>query len=85
MLRQIALRKIALQNLRRIRYFAPHVIIAVTTVVMALNVLYIRQLYECLINEQLIINGGINLIQLSEKEHYQVSILPANLKEQALQ
>lgn len=77
--------EIVLQNLRRIRYFSPHVSISVNIVIMALNILYTRQLYECLVNEGLIGTGYLNFIPLSGKEYYQVSILPANLKEQALQ
>jgi len=50
-----------------------------------LNILYIRQLYECLVDEQLINTNGLNFIPLSGKHYYQVSVLPANLKETALQ
>lgn len=77
--------EIVLQNLRRIRYFSPHVAISVNIVIMALNILYIRQLYECLVDEQLINTNGLNFIPLSGKHYYQVSVLPANLKETALQ
>lgn len=76
--------EIVLQNLRRIRYFSPHVNLAVNIVIMALNVLYIRQLYEFLVDEQLITDGGLNFIPVYGKDYYMVNVLPNNLKEKVL-
>jgi MoaA/NifB/PqqE/SkfB family radical SAM enzyme len=75
--------EIALQNLRRVRHFAPHVSIALNIVVMALNVLYIRQLYEFLLDEQ-VVNNGLNFIPVFGKDYYKVTVLPNNLKEKVL-
>jgi len=78
--------EIVLQNLRRIRYFAPHVNIQICIVLIALNALYTRQLYEFLI-EETILNHESHLyfIPIFGKDYYEVSVLPANLKEKALQ
>lgn len=75
--------KTTLQNLRTIRRSVPHVEINLNIVIMAFNVLYIRQLYEFLISEQ-ILNGGLIFIPVHGKDYYEVTVLPARLKEQVL-
>lgn len=78
--------KITIEHLRTVRDFAPHVKTMVNIVIMALNVLYIRQLYEFLLEEQ-IINGGLNLIPVYGGDRYNIydiTILPNNLKEKVL-
>lgn len=75
--------QVTLQNLRRVRYFAPHANIALNIVVMALNVLYLRELYEFLVEEQIITNG-LNLIPVFGKDYYKITVLPDSLKETVL-
>jgi MoaA/NifB/PqqE/SkfB family radical SAM enzyme len=75
--------EITLEHLRKVRDFAPHVSTSVNIVIMALNVLYIRQMYEFLLEEK-IINNGLNFIPVFGKDYYRINVLPNNLKEKVL-
>jgi MoaA/NifB/PqqE/SkfB family radical SAM enzyme len=76
--------EITLEHLRKIRDLVPHVSTSVNIVIMALNVLYIRQMYEFLLEER-IINRGLNVIPVFNKDYYRISVLPDNLKEKVLE
>lgn len=76
--------EITLQNLKRIRHLTPHVNVALNIAIMALNVLYIRQMYEFLLDEQAI-NGGLNFIPVFGKDYYKITVLPDNLKAKVLE
>jgi MoaA/NifB/PqqE/SkfB family radical SAM enzyme len=76
--------EIALENLRRFRSEVPHVYIHIGIVVTILNIFYIRQLHEFLVNENIIRSEDMYFLVVYGRIHLRPETLPDRLKEKAL-
>jgi MoaA/NifB/PqqE/SkfB family radical SAM enzyme len=76
--------EIALENLRRFRSEVPHVYIHIGIVVTILNIFYIRQLHEFLVNENIIQSEDMYFLVVYGRTYLRPETLPGRLKEKAL-
>jgi MoaA/NifB/PqqE/SkfB family radical SAM enzyme len=74
----------AINNLKYIRTHAPNVQILLGVVITILSLFYTKDLYNFLINEDIISTGSMHLMQVYGKDYYRPSNLTEDLKEKAL-
>ena len=75
----------AIDNLKHIRKHAPDVEIVLGMVVTIFSVFHTKAVYDFFVNEDIIGMGSVHLMQVYGKDYYNLSNLPTDLKEKALQ